>query len=63
MSVNLYAFSSFPGMWIRLVTTPIDDRESMEGGGEGTSAKEVNGGSNWFSKADMMVGGGGAFCL
>ena len=31
-------------MWNRLVTPPIDDREVMEGGGEGTSAKDANGG-------------------
>ena len=29
-------------MWNRLVTPPIDDREGMDGGGEGTSAKEKN---------------------
>ena len=31
-------------MWNRLFTPPIDDREGMYGGGEGTSAKEYNGG-------------------
>ena len=31
-------------MWGYLVVPPIDDREGMEGEGEGTSAKESNGG-------------------
>ena len=44
-------------MWNRLVTPPIDDREGMERGGEGTSAKEDNGGREWLSEADMTVDG------
>ena len=47
----------------RLVTPPIDDREGMNGGGEGTSAKEENGGREWFSATDMTVGGGVAVGL
>ena len=43
-------------MWNRLVTPPIYDREVMDGGGEGTSAKEENGGREWFSAADMTAG-------
>ena len=42
-------------MWNRLVTLPINDRGGMGGGGEGTSAKEDNGGRKWFSAADMTV--------
>ena len=30
----------------------------MEGGGEGTSAKEVNGGREWLYAASMTVSGG-----
>ena len=44
MSVSIYAFSSRIWMWNRLVTPSIDDRGGMEGGGEGTSTKEENGG-------------------
>ena len=36
------------GMWNRLVTPPIDDREGMDGGGEVTSTKEENGGRIGF---------------
>ena len=50
-------------MWNRLVTLPIDDREGLGGGGEGTSAKEENGGREWFSAADMTVDGGVAVGL
>ena len=35
-------------MWNRLVTTPIDDREGIDRGGEGTRAKEENGGREGF---------------
>ena len=41
-----------------LVTLPIDDREGMDGGGEGTSAKGYNGGREWLSTATMPVDGG-----
>ena len=58
MSVSLYAFSSWIGIWNRLVTPPIDDREGMGGGGEGTSGKEDNGGREWFYAATMTVDGG-----
>ena len=50
-------------MWNRLVTPPIDDREGMDGGGEGTSAKEENEGREWFSMADITVDGGVAVGL
>ena len=42
-------------MWNCLATLLINDREGMYGGGEGTSAKEENGGREWFSAADMTV--------
>ena len=45
-------------MWNRLVTLPIYDRGGMDGGGEGTSAKEENGGREWLSAAAMTVDGG-----
>ena len=45
-------------MWNRLVTPSIDDREGMDGGGEGTSDKEENGGREWLSMAAMTVDGG-----
>ena len=45
-------------MFNRLVTPPIDDREGTDGGGEGTSAKEENGGREWLSAAAMTVDGG-----
>ena len=45
-------------MWNRLVARPIDDREGMGGGGEGTSAKEENGGREWLYVAAMTVEGG-----
>ena len=32
--------------------------EGMDGGGEGTRAKEGNGGMEWFSAAAMTVDGG-----
>ena len=47
-------FSSLIGMWNRLVTPPIDDREVMERG-EGTSAKEDNGGREWLYITAMTV--------
>ena len=50
-------------MWNRLVTLPIDDREGMERGGEGISAKEDNGGSGWFSAEAMKFYGGVAVGL
>ena len=45
-------------MWNRLVTPPIDDREGMDGGGEGTNDKEENLGRDWFSAEAMTVDGG-----
>ena len=45
-------------MWNRLVTPRIDDREGMDGGGEGKIAKGENGGREWFSAAAMTVFGG-----
>ena len=42
-------------MWNRLATPSIDDREGMEGGGEGTSSKEVNGGREWLSMVSITV--------
>ena len=50
-------------MWNRLVTQLIDDREGMDGGREGTSANEENGGRGWFSAAAMTVDGGVAVGL
>ena len=50
-------------MWNRLVTPPIDDREGMDIGGEGTSSKEDNGWREWFSAAAMAVDGGVAVGL
>ena len=38
-----------------LVTPPINDRERIDGGGEGTSAKEENVGREWLSTAAMKV--------
>ena len=55
LSIGLYAFSSWIGMWNRLVTPSVDDREGMDGGGEGTSAKEDNRGREWLSAAAMTV--------
>ena len=63
LSVSLYASSSWIGMWNRLVTPSIDDREGMDGGGEGTSDKEENGGREWLSMAAMTVDGGVAVGL
>ena len=42
-------------MWNHLVTPPINDREGMDRGGEGTSAKEDNVGREWLSAAAMLV--------
>ena len=56
-SIHLYAFSSWIGTWNSLVKLSIDDREVMEGGGEGTSDKKANEGREWFSAADMPVYG------
>ena len=50
-------------MWNRLVTPSIDDREGMGRGDEGTSAKEENGGRDWFSAAAMAVDWGMAVGL
>ena len=55
MSVGLYAFSALIGMGNRLFTPPIDDREGMGGGGEGTSATENNVGMEWFSAVAVTV--------
>ena len=63
LNVSLYEFSSWIGMWNRLFTHPIDDREVMDGWGEGTSAKEENVGREWFSATDMTVGKGVAVGL
>ena len=46
-----------------VVMPPIDDREGIEGGGEGTSAKEANGWMEGFSVVAMMVDGGVAVGL
>ena len=61
--VSLYAFPSWIGMWNRLVTPPINGREGMEGGGEGTSSKEGNGEKEWLSTVDMTDDGGVAVGL
>ena len=58
MSIGLYAFSSWIGKWNCLVAPSIDDREGMEKGGEGTSAKDANLGREWFSATAMTVDGG-----
>ena len=50
-------------MWNHLVTPPIDGREGMDGGGEGTSSKEENVGRQWLSTAAMTVDGGVAVGL
>ena len=50
-------------MWNHLVTPAIDDREGMDGGGEGTSAKDENGGREWLSTAAMTVDRGVAVGL
>ena len=63
MSVSLYEFTSCIGMWNRLVTPLIDDREGMDGGVEVTSAKEDNGGRKWLSAAAITVYGGVAVGL
>ena len=63
MSVSLYGFSSWIGICNLLATPPIDDREGMDGGGEGTSAKEENGWREWFSATAMTVDGGVAVGL
>ena len=63
MSVSIYEFYSWIGMWNRLVTPPIDEREGTEGGGEGTSDKEANGGREWLYAATMTVDGGVAVGL
>ena len=55
MSVSIYAFYLWIGMCNHLVTPPINDREGMDGGGEGISSKEDNGGREWFSAEDMKV--------
>ena len=36
----------------------IDDREGIDGGSEGISAKEKNGGGGWFYAESMTVYGG-----
>ena len=52
LSVSLYNFTSWIGMWNCLVTPKIDDREGMDGGGEGTSANEDNGGRGVVGRGD-----------
>ena len=47
----------------RLVMPSIDDRGGKEGGGEGTSDKEANGGRQWFAAAAIPVDGGVAIGL
>ena len=42
-------------MWNCLVTPSINDREGTGGGGEGTSAKEENGGMEWLYAAAVTV--------
>ena len=39
----------------RLVAPPIDDREGMDVGVDGTYDKEDNGGRDWFSAADITI--------
>ena len=63
MSVCLYAFSSWIGIWNCINTPTINYRELMGGGGYGPSAKEDNGGREWFSAAPMTVDGGVAVGL
>ena len=50
-------------MWNRVVTLRIDDREGIDGGGEGTSAKEENGLTEWLSAVAMTVDRGVAVGL
>ena len=49
--------------WNRFVKLPVNDREGMDGGGEGTSAKEENVGRGWLSAESMEVDGGVAVGL
>ena len=58
LSLSLYAFYSLIGMWNCLVTPSINDREGIDGGGEGISAKDENIGREWFSVAAMKFDGG-----
>ena len=51
------AWASQSPMWNRLVTPQIDEREGLDGGGEGTSTKEDNGGRECFSAAAVTVYG------
>ena len=53
LSVSIYDFSLWIWTWNRLVTPSIDDREGMDGGGEGTNAKEENGGREGLSTGAM----------
>ena len=54
-SVSLYAISSWIGIWNRLVTPSINGKEVMDGGVEGGSSKEENGGRERFSAVAMTV--------
>ena len=63
LSVSIYVFSSWIGMWNRLVTPSIDDREGINRGGEGTSAKEENGGREWLFAEVVAVDEGVAVGL
>ena len=42
-------------MWNRLVAPYINDRDGTDGGGEGSSDNEDNGGRKWLSAADMTL--------
>ena len=55
LSVSLYAISSWIGMCNRLVTPSINGKEGMNGGVEGESSKEENGGREYFSAVAMTV--------
>ena len=57
------ARASQSSTWNHLVTLPISDREGMDGGGKGISAKEENGGREWLSAVAMTVDGGVAVGL
>ena len=49
--------------WNQLFTLTIDDREGMDGGGEGTRAQEDNGRREWLSAAAMTFDRGVAIGL
>ena len=63
MNVSIYDFYSWIGMWNRLVTLPIGNREGLDGGGEGPSYRDENVRSEWLSAEAMTVDGGVAVGL